>query len=74
MTLYDAGGIHVDTARRDTDLLHSAYVGELSAFVDAVRAGGRSPVPGAAASTALALASAAARSVETGAVVDVAGV
>ena len=45
MTLYDAGGIHVDTARRDTDLLHAAYAGEIRAFVEAVRTGGA--VPGA---------------------------
>ena len=69
MTLYDAGGIHVDTARRDTDLLHAAYVGELAAFVEAARTGGPSPVPGAAARTALAIALAAIESVETGAAV-----
>ena len=69
MTLYDAGGIHVDTARRDTDLLFAAYVGEIAAFVDAVRGGGPSPVPGAAARTALAIALAAVESVETGATV-----
>jgi myo-inositol 2-dehydrogenase/D-chiro-inositol 1-dehydrogenase len=69
MTLYDAGGIHVDTARRDTDLLHPAYAGELTAFVEAVRTGGPSPVPGAAARTALAVALAAVESVETGATV-----
>ena len=67
MTLYDAGGIHVDTARRDTDLLHAAYAGELAAFVDAVRTGGPSPVAGADARTALAIALAAIESVETGA-------
>ena len=66
MTLYDAGGIHVDTARRDTDLLHAAYAGEIRAFVEAVRTGGASPVPGAAARTALAIALAAIESVETG--------
>jgi myo-inositol 2-dehydrogenase/D-chiro-inositol 1-dehydrogenase len=66
MTLYDAGGIHVDTARSDTDLLHAAYAGEITAFVEAVRTGGPSPVPGAAARTALAVALAAIESVETG--------
>jgi len=69
MTLYDAGGIHVDTARSDTALLHAAYAGELTAFVEAVRSGGPSPVPGAAARTALAVALAAIESVETGAAV-----
>ena len=72
MTLYDASGIHVDTARHDTDLLHSAYVGEIAAFVDAVRAGGPSPVHGDAARTALTVALAAIESVETGAVAKVA--
>jgi myo-inositol 2-dehydrogenase/D-chiro-inositol 1-dehydrogenase len=66
MTLYDAGGIHVDTARSDTDLLHAAYAGEITAFVEAVRSGGPSPVPGAAARTALEIALAAIESVETG--------
>ena len=66
MTLYDAGGIHVDTARSDTALLHAAYAGELTAFVEAVHSGGPSPVPGAAARTALAVALAAIESVETG--------
>jgi len=65
MTLYDAGGIHVDTARRDTDLLHAAYAGEIRAFVEAVRTGGASPVPGATARTALEIALAAIESVET---------
>jgi myo-inositol 2-dehydrogenase / D-chiro-inositol 1-dehydrogenase len=69
MTLFDAGGIHVDTARRDTDLLHAAYAGEIVAFVEAVRSGGPSPVPGAAARTALAIALAAVESVETSAAV-----
>jgi myo-inositol 2-dehydrogenase / D-chiro-inositol 1-dehydrogenase len=71
MTLYDAAGIHADTGRRDTDLLHSSYVGELTAFADAVRAGAPSAVPGEAARTALSVALAAVRSVETGAAVEV---
>jgi myo-inositol 2-dehydrogenase / D-chiro-inositol 1-dehydrogenase len=66
MTLYDARGSHVDTARSDTALLHAAYAGELTAFVEAVRSGGPSPVSGAAAPTALAIALAAIESVETG--------
>ena len=56
---------HVDTARRDTDLLHAAYAGEIRAFVEAVRTGGASPVPGATARTALEIALAAIESVET---------
>lgn len=71
MTLYDAHGIHVDTARRDTDLLFSAYVGEIAAFVAAVRAGGPSPVPGTAARTALTVALAAVESVERGGTAEV---
>jgi myo-inositol 2-dehydrogenase/D-chiro-inositol 1-dehydrogenase len=71
MTLYDADGIHVDTARQDTDLLFSAYVGEIAAFVDAVRAGRPSPVPGTAARTALSIALAAIESVRTGAAAEV---
>jgi myo-inositol 2-dehydrogenase / D-chiro-inositol 1-dehydrogenase len=72
MTLYDAGGVHVDTSRRDTDLLYSAYVGEIAAFVGAIRAGGPSPVPGAAARTALSVALAAIESVRSDAAVAVA--
>jgi len=69
MALFDADGIHVDTARSDTDLLHAAYAGEITAYAEAVRTGGPSPVPGAAARTALAIALAAIESVETGAAV-----
>ncbi|MBV9922459.1 MAG: Gfo/Idh/MocA family oxidoreductase [Pseudonocardia sp.] len=69
MTLFDADGIHVDTARRDTDLLHAAYAGEITAFAEAVRTGGPSPVPGGAARTALSIALAAIESVKTGATV-----
>ncbi len=71
MTLYDATGTHIDTARRDTDLLHTAYVTELAAFVDAARsadkAGVKATIPtGADARRALQMALAAIRSVETG--------
>lgn len=69
MTLYDSAGLHADTARSDTDLLHAAYAGELAAFVHAAATGGPSPVPGSAARTALAVALAAIESVETGATV-----
>ncbi|MDT7710789.1 MAG: myo-inositol 2-dehydrogenase / D-chiro-inositol 1-dehydrogenase [Pseudonocardiales bacterium] len=72
MTLYDAGGIHADTSRRDTDLLHAAYLGELTAFTDAVRAGTAPVVAGEDARTALSIALAAIRSIETGTAVDVA--
>ena len=71
MTLYDATGTHIDTARRDTDLLHTAYVAELAAFVDAARSadktGADATIPtGADARRALQIALAAIRSVETG--------
>ena len=72
MTLFDATGIHAETSRRDTDLLHAAYLGELTAFVDAVRGGTPSVVPGEAARTALSVALAAVRSIETSAAVEVA--
>ncbi|MYR08858.1 Gfo/Idh/MocA family oxidoreductase [Gordonia sp. SID5947] len=71
MTFYGADGIEIDTARRDTVLLHSAYVSELSAFVDAVRSGASAVVGGADARTALQIALAAIRSVETGTTITV---
>lgn len=66
MTLYGATGLHVDTARSDTELLRSAYIGEFTAFVDAVRFGTGSPVTGHDARAALEIALACIRSVETG--------
>ena len=70
MTYYGPDGLHADTARRDTDLLHSAYVGELTAFVDAIRTHTPAVVTGHDARTALSIALAAVRSVETGSAVD----
>jgi len=70
MTYYGPDGQHADTARRDTDLLHTAYVGELTAFVGAIRAHTPAVVTGEDARTALSIALAAIRSVETGAAVD----
>ncbi|RZL85165.1 MAG: dehydrogenase [Rhodococcus sp. (in: high G+C Gram-positive bacteria)] len=70
MTYYGPDGLHADTARRDTDLLHSAYVGELTAFFDAVRGGTPAVVTGQDARTALSIALACIRSVETGSAVD----
>ncbi|GAB92946.1 Gfo/Idh/MocA family oxidoreductase [Gordonia rhizosphera] len=72
MTFYGAAGVEIDTARRDTDLLHDAYVGELSAFADAVRTGSTAVVSGHDARTALQIALAAIRSIETGATVSIA--
>lgn len=66
MTFYGAAGVEIDTTRRDTDLLHSAYVGELTAFVDAVRSATPAVVGGADARTALQIALAAIESVTTG--------
>ncbi|MBD0322359.1 MAG: Gfo/Idh/MocA family oxidoreductase [Aldersonia sp.] len=71
MTYYGPAGVQVDTARRDTELLRSAYLGELTAFVHAVATGTQAPVTGRDARTALATALAAIRSVETGASVQV---
>ncbi|MEU1519047.1 Gfo/Idh/MocA family oxidoreductase [Streptomyces sp. NPDC005811] len=64
MTFYGAQGIHIDTARRDTDLLREAYVGELAAFADAVRHKNPASVTGHDARRALSIALAAIRSVE----------
>ncbi|WP_279099127.1 Gfo/Idh/MocA family oxidoreductase [Gordonia bronchialis] len=71
MTCYGADGIGIDTARRDTDLLRSAYLGELTAFADAARSASPVLVTGADARTALAIALAAIRSVETDATVAI---
>ncbi|MEU9448750.1 Gfo/Idh/MocA family oxidoreductase [Streptomyces sp. NPDC048277] len=65
MTFYSAQGVHVDTARRDTDLLRAAYVGELTSFADAVRHNNPAAVTGHDARRALSVALAAIRSVET---------
>ncbi|WP_344679628.1 Gfo/Idh/MocA family oxidoreductase [Saccharopolyspora taberi] len=74
MTFYDADGIHTDTSRRDTDLLRSAYVAELTAFADSILHGSPVRATGAEARTALSIALAAIRSVETGATVAIADV
>ncbi|QHO90752.1 dehydrogenase [Actinomyces sp. 432] len=39
MEFYGPAGVSYDTSRADTDLLHSAYVGEFAAFVEAIRGG-----------------------------------
>ncbi|AZG48464.1 Gfo/Idh/MocA family oxidoreductase [Gordonia insulae] len=71
MTFYGAAGVEIETARRDTILLHEAYVGELTAFVEAVRGASSAVVGGADARTALQIALAAIRSVETGTTVRI---
>ncbi|MDQ1202522.1 Gfo/Idh/MocA family oxidoreductase [Rhodococcus sp. SORGH_AS_0303] len=72
MTLYDARGITVGTARRDTDLLREAYIGEFTAFVSSVRDSTPAVVGGADARVALSIALAAIESVRSGAAVTVA--
>jgi len=44
MDYYGPAGVSYDTSRADTDLLHSAYVGEFKAFVEAIR-GGEPAIP-----------------------------
>jgi len=73
MTFFGADGVHVETARSDTALMRPAYIGELTAFVDAIRLGTPAPVTGEDARTALSIALAAIRSVETGTAVDIDG-
>lgn len=74
MVLSGAAGRTVETARSDQELLAEAYVAELAAFVDAVRAGRPVPVDGTDARAALVIALAAARSVRDGRPVRVAEV
>ncbi|MFC5950051.1 Gfo/Idh/MocA family oxidoreductase [Pseudonocardia lutea] len=63
MVFSGPAGRVIDTARSDQELLAGAYVAELAAFVDAVRTGAPAPVGGEDARAALAIATAAARSV-----------
>jgi myo-inositol 2-dehydrogenase / D-chiro-inositol 1-dehydrogenase len=63
MVFSGPAGRAVDTVRSDQELLASAYVAELAAFVDAVRAGTPAAVGGEDARAALAIALAAAESV-----------
>jgi myo-inositol 2-dehydrogenase/D-chiro-inositol 1-dehydrogenase len=74
MTYYGPDGIGIDTARRDTDLLRNAYLGEFVAFVDAIRTGTAAPVTGADARTALSIALAAVDSAADRRVVDIADI
>ena len=66
MVFSGPAGRAVDTVRSDQELLPEAYVAELAAFVDAVRAGTPAPVTGEDARAALAIALAAAESVRAG--------
>lgn len=72
MTLFGAEGAHVDTARLDTVLLRDAYLGELTAFVEAASAGTPATVDGHDARTALAIALAAIESVKSRGPVEIA--
>ncbi|MBC2640696.1 MULTISPECIES: Gfo/Idh/MocA family oxidoreductase [unclassified Rhodococcus (in: high G+C Gram-positive bacteria)] len=74
MTYYGPNGIGVDTARRDTDLLRSAYLAEFVAFTEAIRSGTPAPVTGTDARTALSIALAAVRSASTRGPVEIADV
>ncbi len=66
MVFSGSAGRLVDTVRSDQELLPDAYVAELAAFADAVRAGTPAPVTGEDARAALAIALAAAESVRAG--------
>src|SRR3954463_15636343 len=74
MVFSGTAGRTMDTTRSDQELLAGAYVAELAAFVDAVRAGGPAPVGGEDARAALAIALAAAESVRAGRPVRIAEV
>jgi myo-inositol 2-dehydrogenase / D-chiro-inositol 1-dehydrogenase len=65
MVFSGEAGRSVETVRSDQELLADAYVAELAAFVDAVRAGASVAVGGEDARAALAIALAAAQSVES---------
>jgi myo-inositol 2-dehydrogenase/D-chiro-inositol 1-dehydrogenase len=66
MVFSGAAGRLVDTVRGDQELLTDAYVAELAAFIDAVRAQTPASVGGEDARAALAIALAAAESVRSG--------
>jgi myo-inositol 2-dehydrogenase / D-chiro-inositol 1-dehydrogenase len=66
MVFSGLSGRVVDTVCSDQELLPEAYVGELAAFVEAVRSGAPAPVTGEDARAALAIALAAAESVRAG--------
>jgi myo-inositol 2-dehydrogenase/D-chiro-inositol 1-dehydrogenase len=65
-TYYGAEAVVSEAWQRNLDLFHDAYVVELAEFAACVRAGGTPPVTGEDARSALAIALAAIRSVETG--------
>jgi myo-inositol 2-dehydrogenase / D-chiro-inositol 1-dehydrogenase len=65
-TFYGEKGVVHDTVRRNVDLFHDAYTGELAHFVDCVRNGTGPDCTGEDARAALAIALAAIESVRTG--------
>lgn len=73
MIRYTAEGISSDTCRKDTELLHDAYVAELTAFVECVRNGGTPYVTGVDARRALSIALACIESIKTNAPVKIKG-
>jgi myo-inositol 2-dehydrogenase/D-chiro-inositol 1-dehydrogenase len=66
MAFSGAAGRTTETVRSDQELFGDAYTAELAAFADAVRTGAPAPVTGEDARAALAIALAAAASVERG--------
>jgi myo-inositol 2-dehydrogenase / D-chiro-inositol 1-dehydrogenase len=66
MVFSGAAGRAIETARSDQELLASAYVAELAAFVDAVRSGTPAPVTGRDARAAVAIALAGLESARSG--------
>jgi myo-inositol 2-dehydrogenase/D-chiro-inositol 1-dehydrogenase len=71
MTLHDATGRHVETARGDVDLFIDAYTGEFVEFTDAVREGRAPSVTGEDARRALSVALSCIESVQSNAPVKV---
>ncbi|MFC7395527.1 Gfo/Idh/MocA family oxidoreductase [Scopulibacillus cellulosilyticus] len=73
MVRYTADGANSDTCRKDTELLHDAYVAEVTSFVECVRTGGTPYTTGEDAHRALAIALACIESVKKNAPVQVKG-
>ncbi|USK78320.1 Gfo/Idh/MocA family oxidoreductase [Peribacillus frigoritolerans] len=71
MIRYTAEGISSNTCRQDTELLHDAYVAELTSFVECVRTGSTPYATGVDARRALSIALACIESVKTNAPVKI---
>jgi len=63
---YHAGGIAIETSRQDTDLLHDAYVAELTEFAHCIQQGQSPRATGQDARNALEIALACIESVQQG--------